>query len=988
MKKTFMLFLSTLLIMNLSIPFSNSQFVKAEETTNVETDEKAQMDLKDNEVVDKKVETDIETDEKAQMNTKDNEVVNNKEKINIETDKNDKKKVENRATNQKTTKMTKAANADELTIITTFAELVAAYKEPTNKGVILANDLANTGNAALITNRTTDFTIDGQGHKLNLGTRYFGVTQSATATFDIRNIEELSATTSRVRGVVASGDANVANSGWTINFTDVKSNENNQTRIASVSGAQLNLAGNIHWKTASEMAVIDGVKIEDNANVVAIKQDSSDNRSFFWYGQSGMNSTSAGTHDFVVGKNAKANFKMPGTGTAYPVVFAYYKKVHLEEGATFNGTMPGNAFRSDYYNSSFIADGNNTINLTSTRNGNSPIHFNSGQNAAEKSQFYVGPNSNLYVIGATNSPLFNASTADGRRTSVIIDSPENIDLRNYSASTTSANSSVAVTNFEEFTIKNSDLDIWRLVDPVTGPSIYYGAQVDYLTQKAGGVMSSSNSGITQYFPTNKVRRISGLNQIPELSFKPITDADKSIYGRIILGYAPDEIGIDDEGNTNYVPVYAGAGQAIAEIEDTYGVTTKTPTENDGYVTVKNDKFNKGNEFVTGKAHKGDIAQEENAEFKVIDITPPEPAKVQTSPIYPDTTVIKGTGEANSDVTMTKNGVAFPEANTTVDAQGDWKIQLPEGSIKKEDVLQIFLRDHAGLAEGLTDHPATNNAVGNSNPATTMTYRDATFKAATKVTVVRHPNIAPVMELTKPVQDGELYNYDPVEEGNSFMTEGTVFDNDSETVTVYAQVDDEAPTKVKTFDESNDKIKWSKEFTKAEMTKLLADEKPHTISYYAIDGDDAKSNSVKFNVQLYTGELKISSAPKDISFGEQLISLTNQKYYIADKDKDLVIEDTRTTGQSWRVTAMLDQELTNDTTNKVIKDAVYYNEATLSTTDAYTVYEKDVAEKGSFNISEKWIDDKKGLNLEMTANSEAGDYSTEVRWSLEDVPGNQ
>lgn len=969
MRKSFMLFLSTILILNLSIPFSNNIFAIAEDSTTIESQ------LEDTDEKEVKKTTNEDSTDKNTLES---------EEVSTENSKTDISKA------QKSTKNTKTGEVEEdLEEITTIEELIAAYKDLNHKGVRLANDIANTKNTALITTRTTSFTVDGQGHKLDLGNRYFGVTQSATATFDIRNIEELSSTASTVRGIVASGDANTAVSGWTINFRDVISNATNKTRIASVSGAQLNLAGKIRWRTASEMAVIDGVYIEDNADVVSIKQDSHDDRSFFWYAQLGMLEASAASHEFVVGKNAKANFKMLGSGTGYPVVFAYYKKIHLEDGATFNGTMPGNAFRSDYYPSSFIADGNNTINLTSVNASYATVSFNSTLDTTVKAEFNVGKDSSVYIIGATNRPLFEGSSnVDAKRTSIIIDSPENIDLRNYSASTTSTNSSIASKTFEEFTIKNSDLDVWRLVDPVTGPSIYYGEKVEYLTQLAGGIMSSSNSEITSYFPTDQVRRISGLNQIPEMTFQPVTDADKTINGRVILGYVPDEDGIDDEGNANYVPVYAGANQASAEITDTYGVTTKTPTKVNGYVSVENDKFNKTNEIIKGKAHKGDSVQEENTEFKVIDITPPEPAKVTTSPIYPNTTELEGTGEIGSEVTLTVNNKELADVTATVGEDGQWKLQIPEGSIKRNDVLQIFLRDHAGLAEGLTDHPTTNNEVGNINPAADKAYRDAEFKAATKVTVVRIPNVNPVMDLTKPVQEDELYLYDPVEEGNTFVTEGTVFDNDSETVTIYAQIDDEAATKVKTYDESDEKINWTKEFTKTEMTNLLADEEVHTISYYAIDGDDAKSNIVKFNVQLYTGELKVSSAPKDISFGEQLISITDQTYYVKEKDNDLVIEDTRTTGESWRVTATLGKELTNDTTNKVIKDAVYYNDDTLSLTDAYTVYEKDVAEKGSFNISENWIDDEKGLNLEMKANSEAGDYSTEVHWAVEDVPENK
>ncbi len=44
-----------------------------------------------------------------------------------------------------------------------------------------------------------------------------------------------------------------------------------------------------------------------------------------------------------------------------------------------------------------------------------------------------------------------------------------------------------------------------------------------------------------------------------------------------------------------------------------------------------------------------------------------------------------------------------------------------------------------------ERPSTNNAIGNINPKTDLNYRDATFKAATKATVVGYLSLASVPE---------------------------------------------------------------------------------------------------------------------------------------------------------------------------------------------------------------------------------------------------
>ncbi|EUJ35688.1 pectate lyase-like adhesive domain-containing protein [Brochothrix campestris] len=874
------------------------------------------------------------------------------------------------------------------TAISTWEELRAAYADGTVTAVSLSNDITRT-TGDLAAGRNTDFSIEGNGYNLDLGNQVFRVQQSATATFSISNIKTLSTTAGRVTGIVSSGDANTALSGWTINFTDVNSALDNQTRIASVSGGQLNLAGNITWYTATEMAVIDGVKIEDNAKVIGFKQTAHDDRSFFWFAQAGMREDSAGSHDFVIGKNATGSFKMTGSGVAFPVVFAYYNEIHLEEGATYNATMPGNAFRSDYYKSSFVADGKNKINITSLSSGQSPVSFNSNVKTGEDSRFYVGPESEFYIIGNTNSRLFDASIAnDARRTTITIDTPKNYDLRN-SSTATNANSSIANTNFKEFSIKNSDVNVWELKDQVLGPATYGGSKVDYVTRLANGTVTSSDSGLQSIFSVEGLRRISGLNQDPEFEFNDVTNAEYSISGKVILGYVPDENGMDDEGNFHYIPVYAGKDQGIVELKDSYSVLhPDLKTDETGEVKYTGDKLNLQDKVVTALSANGAHIQQEQSEYTVVDVTPPEPTELLTKRVSVNTTTLKGTGEVGATVYLELNGTLLSPVTTEVDADGNWSMEIPTGTFVKDMTGQLLLEDKAGKAD-IDSPPETNSDKGNINPREDLTYKDVTFKAGTKFVV---ENLAPEITIGAPVKDGETYEYYPENHaalGGIVEVVANVRDLDSETFTTYIEVDGGAPESLGIKPGGNELYRdVSREYTEEEIQEILADNEPHQFTMYATDSDGATSEKVSIMmIWPDKGELVMKSVP-DVSFGNQEINTIDKSFYVESKSDDLIIEDTRKEVSSWKVNAQIEQELTNQDTNKVIPSVIRYDNQVISA-DKLTIFEKNDPTKGTFNLSEKWIEDQKGLNLFLPVGKiSSGDYDASIIWSLEDTVANE
>ncbi|MBC1937834.1 hypothetical protein HCA69_15835, partial [Listeria grandensis] len=472
--------------------------------------------------------------------------------------------------------------------VSTWKQLQDAYADSTVTSIKLTKDISyDTG--ALAVGRSTDFYIEGNGHKIDLGNQVFRVLQSATATFTIKNVPEIKTTASTVTGIVSSGDANVAASGWTINFENVKAADDNKTRIASVSGAQLNLSGKIEWPTSSELAVIDGVKIAENAKVTSYKQAVSEERSFFWFAGSNFTDafTTKGSREFVVGKNATVNFKMENGSGIYPVVFAFYKQIHLESGATFNAKMPGNVFRADYYDSSFRADGNNEITMTSTGKIYSPVNFASGAKYNTSSEFYVGPQSNV-EIKAEGGPLFQGTNAsNAAKTKITFDNPEKYDLNNTKEGLTES-SSVATDNFAEFSIKDADMSVWTVKDSAINPASYSVKDVDYVTQVQGGITTSSNSELASYFPTTNLRRITniGIADIKETTINELTPNSTEVTGTgepgatIVIKVDNTIIGsgsIDEDGNYSVQIEKQKAGTTVEAAATLNGQTSTAST---------------------------------------------------------------------------------------------------------------------------------------------------------------------------------------------------------------------------------------------------------------------------------------------------------------------------------------------------------------------------------------------------------------------------
>lgn len=127
---------------------------------------------------------------------------------------------------------------------------------------------------------------------------------------------------------------------------------------------------------------------------------------------------------------------------------------------------------------------------------------------------------------------------------------------------------------------------------------------------------------------------------------------------------------------------------------------------------------------------------------------------------------------------------------------------------------------------------------------------------------------------------------------------------------------------------------------------------------------------------------------NVSFGDQQVNTIDKTLYVASKETDQVIEDTRKDATSWKVNSQIEQELTNVDTNKIVTDVLRYDDEFLSAAKM-AIFEKSTPEKGCFNLSENWIDKKEGLNLFVkVVKIGSGNYTANIMWSLEEKTANK
>lgn len=882
---------------------------------------------------------------------------------------------------------------------------------------------------------------------------------------------------------------------WYFRFTNVNTDiDDNTTANVGVSRAiigyqaEVTLAGRVDLSVRSEAFYLGSLVVEPGTSFKATTEIS--NYSVVWFVDRIDPKTTAPTGELTIGKNAFVYLRNITNGTSYPGFYGDYGDGLIDEGATLNINMAGNAWRFDTYNSTIRVKKNATVNLISRGTGAVLTYgggggpFADGYNATTKNNaFIVEPDASFFAYGMTATNTGTIETqASSTNNSFVLDTPKSFDIRNSTNNTASNTGSYRAVNMynsqsvangrnsNSFEIINSDISLWN--NGAAGGSSNIdidGMASEEYVKVAGFKMNSQNSNTyaaanTTPYPvvtdTNfsstlgrfnpiVTKRISGRNTPPEVIWTPVTDADKALKVRVYLGERPT--GYDADGNTILVPVYANKDGAAVYFTDTFGNKYgPISTDSNGYAEVPVEFQTAGKEVIAhaerGPAEPNKWTGDEKA-TTVIDITPPEPAKVNDAKVTNATKQLVGKdAEPKAKIYVDINGTRQSTVGTVKD-DGTWEYNLTH-YLNVGETVQIFLEDNAGeITEVLNPAaPTTNSANGNINPSADMTYRDATFKAATKYTVEDVLPDKPAVEKTvvssggQTTQVGDTLTYTITAKNDKAATFTTNWAKVAVTDTLPTGLDfDLATAELKLNDVDADPADYSYDPSTRLLTVNVGDLASGaiakitfktTVSAKAVgtiitNEAEAIGNSPRetpfvegpanptATYETYSakslgidnpggsvfGVLELASAPTEIDFGSvkyqgKKTRVDATQYHGA----DLVVKDSRANKKGWSLTAKMTTPMTSVDPNSpvyTLDQAVKYvynkREITLNG-GAQDIMNQPAVVGGPvdgsiYNISDTWSDSGDGFKFEVSAQDvkALGTYQGEILWELGDTP---
>lgn len=613
--------------------------------------------------------------------------------------------------------------------VTDWASFGAAIKDPSITKINLANDIANanSGDSAGVRTYqvTRDLEINGNGHTLAFGDSsiFLGNPTNGIGNFHMHDIVLDQVYRGAYSEDIVGSRLNAAYTGkWKYRFGNIITKPGVQ-RLARAQYAETTVYGNMNLDTRGEnfytgsFIMEPGTTYKGNVNYY--------NFSVIWYNLAARAGDTGASKEFTVGANSKVQLQQSQTsGTTYPAVYQHYQAITIGENVVYNVAMPGNAVRFDDNKSSMTVKNGAIVNLTSKQKSGAVINYN-----ANDSIFKIEPGAYFYTIGVSSEALINLSDGNRSGNEFTLATPKQYDIRNLS----DGNGAYAIGlgsgngTANQFSILDSDIDLWNMGTDVLGPSSLTYAAVDNFQVNGKGTQQtviSSEADLQAKFKSTLYRRISGMNQPPSVEFEEITDADLTIKARVKIGEVPDNNGANSNGEITYLPVYASKEQAEAILIDTFGdAHAGLKTDENGYVSYKDTKFNLAGKEIIGSAVRGPWTSESDAKTTVKDVTPPTPAEIPTQ-IGPSSDSIKGVkGEVGAIVTYTVNGSPAmkngEEIRTAVAEDGTWELEIPDTALAAGDIVQFFLTDKAG----------------NKNPVNDTEFHDAVFKKGTTQVVM-------------------------------------------------------------------------------------------------------------------------------------------------------------------------------------------------------------------------------------------------------------
>ncbi|MFS7003852.1 pectate lyase-like adhesive domain-containing protein [Carnobacterium maltaromaticum] len=683
------------------------------------------------------------------------------------------------------------------------------------------------------------------------------------------------------------------------------------------------------------------------------------------------------------------------------------------------------------------------------------------------SKITAGEGTIFKMRGRTKSKagaLFNTTTSE-----ITVDRPLFFDFRNdqYDGAKGSIFNATAGSTFTSI---QSDLSVWPHETNLNASPAKNWSLFDYKLSGANftkidstNVPNEFNTGANSFGSTGASaysRMTGGKVRAVVDELRAPTNADKSIFGHVTIPL-DGENGRDAFTDEAFVVVKLTkangksqelTGRTIGKNNNNLGLSVYGEASRGGMfkIPVPNDVFlETGDKIEVVRAWRGGADSNSNRVHHSLpedlvapnrttfDITPPNPAVITNSRVV-DNATKQISGKANepgSEVEISVNGVDLA-TTTTVQPNGTFVFNLPH-YLEKDDLVQVKLRDHAGLAStvGVDHPPSTNNAVGNGNPTTNLTFHDQVFMAAPSVIV---KDVLP--DTNKAVKSVVVDNSKNATQIGSILTYTIDVENNKpaaiatnwKAVTIEDQLDKALDpdlnsfalngilipaTKVEFNEEtrllrvkvgdlgSNKKAKltFNTRVNKTGINRTIFNKatiignSPREVEPFKVGPENP--TAAKQKIQTISnkianpggpvfGVLELVSTPTTISFGEDLkIAPTKQRYPVTEMSGGLTVQDSRAVKASWSITARMTSIL-ESTEGKKLPNAMYYTYNGIDQilgTDSIVVYQHTSTNEDPLSISDSW-NVQEGLNLQIPAGRVyPGRYRGTIEWTLQDTP---
>ncbi|MDT1958935.1 WxL domain-containing protein [Carnobacterium divergens] len=802
--------------------------------------------------------------------------------------------------------------------------------------------------------------------------------------------------------------------------------KNNSTlKLSQKEDNGYNLGSTLRFRVEGDMTF----NVEENSKIEILK-DSGYAPSIRMYGGGNKVNVRSGS-DFIVKNKGEGNPQDPG-GNANNQALQYTSGGNNE----FNLTGENSSVDIQANLGAAIDAENNSIDINA---GNQTYFVARGTTAKEKGAIFNG--------GAMNFVMTNPKYFDFRN-----DREGGGYLFSNSAKSKLQiiNSDISVWDKGTY-LDGNPSKTWTLINATLSQANFNkvdsSSSADFLSRFGSATnysrMSANNqSAIVDELrmPTDADKFIFGHVSVPEGKNDENRDAWTDEVGVRVTLYNSDGTKSQEFSSRTIGKDSSGGGLSVYG-EPSRGGMFKIPVKNNEFLKV-------GQKIEVNAAWRGTDGEGSNnvhlsspediqvTDKTVVDVTPPLPTELATSTTIDNATKqIKGmNSEPGSIVTIEINGKPI-EKSVVVGATGEWTYDLPY-YLDKSDVVQVFLRDQAGKAIEVKNPPVTNDEIGNVNPKKDMSYHDAIFKAAPQFVVndvladensiiksvsVDNENnatqVGSVLSYTLNISNnkktaatwGNVWVEDSLAQelkldkesvkvnGSTVSDDKVIYDPVTNIVKIYVGNLVEKENAVVTFDtkvtsSAIGKVIENKALAQGELAREIDPFEPGAL----IPEKEKQKNQVESNIVTNPGGpifgmLEFVSAPKTISFGDNLkISSNTKEYPVELLDDNLVVQDSRAIKESWTLTAKMTQELTSPT-KKTLPNSLQYirdGQKNVMSSDSLIIEEQTSNDDDEVVVSEKWDSKSNGFILSVKpgeAYPEA--YQGTIEWTLQDTPSN-